>query len=185
MKELRFVSGNGTDLTVDVEGMQWVNLCGTINFPDGEVYTGPRLDGPDGGVNGFVRYDFPTVYRGVEVDDIELRFEKGAVVEAKAGRGEDFLKEMIAQDPGAKYVGEVAIGTNYRVTRGVKSILFDEKIGGSFHTALGMGYPETGNRNQSALHWDLVCDLRTGGAIFADGEQIMQSGEFLKEAWPC
>lgn len=179
-KELRFKNGNGTDLTVNIEGMQWANLCGTINFPDGEIFTGPNLNAPDGGVNGTVRYDFPTIYRGVEVDGIELTFEKGAVVEAKAARNEAFLKQMIQQDSRAKYVGEIAIGTNYAITTGVKDILFDEKIGGTFHTALGKGYPETGNTNQSALHWDLICDLRRDGTIEADGEKILENGKLLK-----
>ena len=183
-KELRFTNERGTDLVVNIEGMQWVNLCGTINFPDGEIYTGPNFSAPDGGVNGVVHYDFPSVYRGVEVDGITLTFEKGAVVEAEATRGEGFFKKMIEIDSGARYVGEIAIGTNYSVTHGVKDILFDEKIGGTFHTALGMGYPETGNRNVSALHWDLVCDLRQGGHIYADGDCIATNGQFLQSGWP-
>lgn len=183
-KELRFTSSNGTDLSVNIEGMSWVNLCGTINFPDGEIYTGPNLDAEDGGVNGFVRYDFPTVYKGVEVRDIAITFEEGAVKEATASYNEAFLHSMIEQDAGAKFVGEVAIGTNYAVTEGVKNILFDEKIGGTFHTALGMGYPQTGNTNESALHWDLVCDLRKDGVIWADGEKILEAGRFLRNDWP-
>lgn len=183
-KELHFMNGNGTDLRVNIAGMSWVNLCGTINFPDGEIYTGPNLKAEDGGVNGVVKYDFPTVYRGVEVDGIELVFEKGAVVDAKASLNEDFLLSMIEQDAGAKFVGEVAIGTNYYISSGVKDILFDEKIGGTFHTALGMGYPETGNTNESALHWDLVCDLRSDGVILADGEAIFEKGEFKFDGWP-
>lgn len=183
--ELHFTNSNGTDLRVNISGMKWANLCGTINFPDGEIYTGPNLNAPDGGVNGIVKYDFPTIYRGVEVDGIELVFEQGAVVKAKASRNEDFLRHMIEQDAGAKYVGEIALGTNYYVNTGVKDILFDEKIGGTFHTALGMGYPETGNTNQSALHWDLVCDLRNGGVVYADDEKILENGKFLKKDWPC
>jgi len=182
--ELHFINGYGTDLRVNISGMKWVNLCGTINFPDGEIYTGPNLHGSDGGVNGIVKYDFPTVYRGVEVDGIELIFERGAVVKAKASRNEDYLRSMIDQDPGAKFVGEVALGTNYCVNTGVKDILFDEKIGGTFHTALGMGYPETGNTNQSALHWDLVCDLRKDGVVYADKEKIFENGKFLFNDWP-
>jgi len=182
--ELHFKNGRGTDLRVNISGMKWVNLCGTINFPDGEVYTGPNLDASDGGVNGFVKYDFPTVYRGVEVDGIELTFENGAVVKATASRNEEFLRHMIEQDPGAKFVGEVALGTNYSIKAGVKDILFDEKIGGTFPTALGKGYPETGNTDESALHWDLVCDLRDDGEIYVDGVQIFERGQFLLEGWP-
>lgn len=183
-KELHFKNSNGTDLRVNISGMKWVNLCGTINFPDGEIYTGPNLNTEDGGVNGVVKYDFPTIYRGVEVDGIELTFKSGAVIEAKASRNEAFLHSMIELDAGAKYVGEIALGTNYCVSTGVKDILFDEKIGGTFHTALGMGYPETGNTNQSALHWDLVCDLRKNGVIYADNEKIFENGIYLKNDWP-
>lgn len=182
--ELHFVNARGTDLRVNISGMKWVNLCGTINYPDGEIYTGPNLQAIDGGVNGIVKYDFATVYRGVEVDGIELIFKNGAVTHAKASRNEAFLHRMIEQDAGAKFVGEIALGTNYSITRGVKDILFDEKIGGTFHTALGMGYPETGNTNQSALHWDLVCDLRADGIIYADGEKIFENGKYLKSNWP-
>jgi aminopeptidase len=184
-KELHFKNSNGTDLQVNISGMKWVNLCGTINFPDGEIYTGPNLSASDGGVNGIVKYDFATVYRGVEVDGIELTFERGAVIKAQASKNEAFLLHMIEQDAGAKYVGEIALGTNYYVSTGVKDILFDEKIGGTFHTALGMGYPETGNTNQSALHWDLVCDLRNNGVIYVDREKIFENGKYLKNGWPC
>lgn len=183
-KELHFKNSHGTDLRVNISGMKWVNLCGTINFPDGEIYTGPNLNAEDGGVNGIVKYDFPTIYRGVEVDGIELIFKHGAVINAKASRNETFLHRMIEQDAGAKYVGEIALGTNYCINTGVKDILFDEKIGGTFHTALGMGYPETGNINQSALHWDLVCDLRKDGVIYADDEKIFEKGVYLKSGWP-
>lgn len=183
-KELRFINDQGTDLTVNIDGMRWINCCGKRNFPDGEVFTGPNLSAPDGGVNGEAFYAFPTVFRGVEVQDIKLIFEKGAVVEAKAGKNEDFLKAMIHQDPGAKYLGEVAIATNYNIRQGTKNILFDEKIGGTFHTALGKGYPETGNCNDSALHWDLICNLRQGGKILADGQVISENGSFLNKDWP-
>lgn len=177
--ELRFQNPMGTDLRVNVSGMKWVNCCGKINFPDGEVYTGPNLKAEDGGVNGVARYSLPTLYRNTEVHNIELKFEKGAVVEAKASRGQEFLHEMIAQDPGAKYVGEIAIGTNYQMKTVTKNILFDEKFGGTFHLALGKGYPQTGNTNQSALHWDMIFDLREGGSITADGKEFYRDGQFL------
>lgn len=184
VKELRFTNEQGTDLLVNVDGMRWVNCCGKRNFPDGEVFTGPNLNAADGGTNGIAYYSFPTVYKGVEVNDIVLRFENGAVVDAKASKNEDFLKAMIQQDPGAKYLGEIAIGTNYNITNGTKNILFDEKIGGTFHSALGKGYPETGNSNESALHWDLICNLRQGGKIIADGKIISENGKFLNPEWP-
>ena len=164
--------------------MKWVNCCGRINFPDGEVYTGPNLKAADGGVNGVVRYALPTIYRNVEVHDIEIVFKNGAVVEAKASKNEAFLYEMLAQDAGAKFVGEIAIGTNYRIKQGTKNILFDEKIGGTFHLALGKGYPETGNTNESALHWDMIFDLRKGGTIYADDELVVKDGIFCQAHWP-
>lgn len=178
-KELHFVNGAGTDLKVNVDGMKWVNCCGKINFPDGEVYTGPNLNSPCGGVNGVARYSMPTVYRNVEVHDIELIFKNGAVEKANASKGESFLREMIRSDAGAKFVGEIAIGTNYHMNKITKNILFDEKFGGTFHLALGKGYPQTGNTNESALHWDIIFDLRTEGSIFADGELFFQNGKFL------
>ncbi|MBS0656131.1 MAG: aminopeptidase [Verrucomicrobia bacterium] len=178
-KELHFKNGAGTDLHVNIESMKWVNCCGKINFPDGEVYTGPNLNAPDGGVNGIARFSFPTLYRNVEARDIELVFEKGAVTRAKASKGEDFLKEMISQDPGAKFAGEIAIGTNYHMQRITKNILYDEKFGGTFHLALGKGYPQTGNTNESALHWDIIFDLRQNGSITADGELFFKNGKFL------
>ncbi len=183
-KRVRLRAANGTDLAVDVEGMKWINCCGHENFPDGEVFTGPNLKAKDGGVNGVVRYSFPAVYHGREVHDIELRFERGKVVEAKAGRGEDFLLAMLDQDDGARYLGEIAIGTNYSITDYSKNTLFDEKIGGTFHAAVGAGYPETGNSNKSGLHWDMVCDLRPGGTIEVDGEVISRDGKFVFDGWP-
>jgi aminopeptidase len=183
-RELHFQAANGTDLKVNVEGMTWVNCAGESNFPDGEVFTGPNLQAEDGGVNGVVRYSFPAVHHGRECDGIELTFEKGRVVQAKAEKGEDFLKAMLAQDEGASALGEIAVGTNYSITRYTKNTLFDEKIGGTFHAAVGEGYPETGNHNKSALHWDMVCDLRPGGTIHVDGELMSQDGVFAFDGWP-
>lgn len=192
-KQVRFESPNGTDLVVNVEGMTWINCCGHENFPDGEVFTGPNLKAKDGGVNGVVRYSFPAVYRGQEVHDIELTFEKGKVVKAVAGKGQDFLHAMLDQDKGARYLGEIAIGTNYQIQQYSKNTLFDEKIGGTFHAAVGAGYPETGNANESGLHWDMVCDLRSpkhggvesgGGTITVDGKVISRDGRFVFKDWP-
>lgn len=183
-KELRFQNYQGTDLRVNIEGMKWVNCCGRVNFPDGEVFTGPNLKALDGGVNGVARYSLPTIYRNVEIHDIELVFKNGAVTQAKASKNEAFLLEMISQDAGAKFVGEIAIGTNYHIQKCIKNILFDEKIGGTFHLALGKGYPETGNTNESALHWDIIFDLRQGGTIYADDTLIVENGKFSKPEWP-
>lgn len=181
---LHFQTPNGTDLKVNVDGMTWINCAGESNFPDGEVFTGPNLNHDSGGVNGIVRYTFPAVHNGREVHDIELTFEGGRVVDAKASKGLDFLIAMLDQDEGARSLGEIAIGTNYQVTEYTKNTLFDEKIGGTFHAAVGAGYPETGNNNQSGLHWDMVCDLRTGGTITVDGEVISRDGKFVFEGWP-
>lgn len=183
-KELHFQNKAGTDLKVNIAGMKWENCCGLFNFPDGEVFTGPNLKAANGGVNGIARFSLPTIYRNVEVHNIELVFKKGAVVQAKASKNEAFLLEMVAQDPGAKFVGEIAIGTNFRIQKCTKNILFDEKIGGTFHLALGKGYPETGNTNESALHWDMIFDLREGGTIHADGELIEENGRFVRPEWP-
>lgn len=179
-KKLRFKTAAGTDLEVNIEGMRWQNSCGKRNFPDGEVFTGPK----EGGVEGIVRYTYPAILRGTVVEDVELIFEKGVVVQASASKNEAFLHAMLDQDPGARRLGEIAIGTNYRIKKFTQNILFDEKIGGTFHAALGMGYPETGNRNKSALHWDMICDLREGGTIEADGEVISKDGKFTVDSWP-
>ncbi len=183
-KEVHFETANGTDLKVNVEDMIWVNCCGKENFPDGEVFTGPNLKAKCGGVNGIVKYSFPAVHNGREVNDIELTFEGGRVVDAKASSNQDFLIQMLDMDEGARNVGEVAIGTNYNIQQYTKNTLFDEKIGGTFHLAVGAGYPETNNANESGLHWDMVCDLRTGGTIKVDSEVISRDGVFLFEGWP-
>lgn len=175
-KELHFQTSSGTDLLVNVERMHWMNSCGKRNFPDGEVFTGPNLSAKCGGVNGVVRYTFPAIWQNTVVEDVELTFEKGEVVSAKAASNEHFLNEIIGQDAGAKRLGEIAIGTNEKISKFTQNILFDEKIGGTFHAALGMGYPETGNTNQSSLHWDMICDLREGGTIHGDGQLISQDG---------
>ena len=187
-KELRFRNDAGTDLLVNVEGMTWVNCAGHENFPDGEVFTGPNLDAADGGVNGIVHYSFPAVHHGREVHDITLTFENGRVVNAKAAKNAEFLLAMLDQDEGARRLGEIAIGTNYHVQEYTKNTLFDEKIGGTFHAAVGSGYPETGNTNTSGLHWDMVCDMRPehghGGTIEADGEVFSRDGRFVFDGWP-
>ena len=189
-RHLHFQTPLGTDLHVDVSGMTWINCDGHENFPDGEVFTGPNLNAPDdgpspGGVNGVVRFGFPAVYRGREVHDVELTLERGRVVDAKASKNLDFLVAMLDQDPAARSVGEIAIGTNYRIREHTRNILFDEKIGGTFHMAVGAGYPETGNTNTSGLHWDMICDLRGGGTITVDGEVISRDGRFVFDGWPA
>jgi len=180
VSEVRFTTPQGTDLTLGVAGRTWINCDGHENFPDGEVFTGPIEDA----TQGVVYYSFPAVHGGRECDGIRLEFRDGRVVDASATRGEEFLIAMLDQDEGACTLGEIAIGTNYSVQQYTKNTLFDEKIGGTFHAAVGAAYPETGGTNESGLHWDMVCDLRTGGQILADGKVISEGGRFVEETWP-
>jgi aminopeptidase len=173
-RELRVVA-EGTDLRLVTEGRTWIPSKGQENFPDGEVFTGPV----ETSVEGEIRFTYPGVFHAREVDDVRLRFESGEVVEATASRGQEFLREMIAMDAGARRVGEFAFGLNEGVTIFTRNTLFDEKIGGTMHLALGTAYPETGGLNRSALHWDLICDLRSGSEVFADGELVYRDGQFL------
>jgi len=165
-----------TDLTFKVGGRKWINCSGEYNFPDGEVFTAPIEDS----MSGKIRFTFPAVYSGREVDDVRLEFGKGKVIKATAAKGQDFLHAMIDMDKGARYVGEVAIGTNFGIQQFTRSILYDEKIGGTYHMALGNSYPESGGKNRSALHWDMICDLRKKGAMYADGELFFKNGKFVK-----
>jgi aminopeptidase len=160
-----------------VEGRTWIPCDGKENFPDGEVFTGPV----ETSVEGHVRFSFPAPHAGRLVRDIELRFEGGKVVEAHASEGEDFLREMLAMDEGAKRLGEFAFGMNDSVQEFTGHTLFDEKLGGTVHMALGKAYPESGGKNESALHWDLVCDLRGESEVHADGELVYRNGEFLPD----
>jgi len=175
-KTLR-VEGTDVDLRMKIAGRTFVNCCGKRNMPDGEVFTGPIEDS----VEGHVCFSYPTTYQGRKLDGVHLWFEKGKVVNVAAEKGEDFLAKTIDTDDGARYVGEFAIGTNRGITRATGNTLFDEKIGGSFHMALGRGMPETGSKNESSIHWDMVCDLRDGGSIWADDQLIYENGEFLIE----
>ena len=170
------LTGPGTDLHVSVANRIWINSGdATKNFPDGEVFTGPVEDG----VNGVVSFSFPVVTAGREIEGIVLRFKQGKVVQATATRGQEYLEAVLDTDPGARILGEFAIGTNYDIQRYSKNILFDEKIGGTVHMAIGAGYPETGNNNTSAVHWDMICDLRQGGEVRADGELLLKDGQFV------
>jgi aminopeptidase len=178
-KEVRLVAKD-TDLTFSCKGRTWENCDGRLNFPDGEVFTGPVEDS----VNGHVRFSFPAVHGGREVTDVYLEFEDGKVTTASASKGEKFLKSMIDMDAGACRLGEAAFGTNYNITQYTRNTLFDEKIGGTIHLALGMGYPETGSTNRSGLHWDMVCDMRDGGEIYVDGNLFQKNGRFLDERFP-
>jgi aminopeptidase len=174
VSQIRIVAA-GTDLEVHARGRPWLNADGRQNFPDGEVYTSPDHTK----TRGHVSFDFDAAYNGREVSGVKLWFEDGRVVREEAARGGDFLSQMLDQDEGARYLGEVAFGLNEEIQRGTKDTLFDEKIGGTFHLALGMAFPEAGGTNVSGLHWDLVCDLREGGEVYGDGELIARDGRFL------
>jgi aminopeptidase len=167
--------GPHVDLKLSIKGRTFRNSSGQHNMPDGEIYTGPVEDS----VTGWVRYTYPAVTQGREVTGIELKFEQGRVVSAKAEKNEGFLLKMLDSDEGARYVGEFAIGTNFGINRFTRNILFDEKIGGTFHMALGAGYPETGSRNTSAIHWDMICDLKQDSEILVDGDIIYRNGSFV------
>jgi aminopeptidase len=167
--------GPDTDLTLSIAGRSWVNCDGHENFPDGEIFTGPVEDS----VDGHVRFTYPACEGGREVEDVRLWFEAGKVVKATAAKNEPFLLAMLDTDEGARYLGEFAFGTNKGVQRFTKNILFDEKIGGTVHMALGSGYPETGSLNRSAIHWDMICDLRQGGEVWVDGVLWAKDGQFL------
>jgi len=170
-RELR-IEADGTDLRLSVAGRTWVNSDGRRNMPSGEVFTGPVEDSAE----GHIRFGIPSSPRGVEVAGIELEFRAGRVVGARAERGHDYLLATLDTDPGARLLGELGIGTNGGIDRPTGAILFDEKIGGTVHLALGRSYPETGGRNASAVHWDMICDLRAGGRLSADGEVIQADG---------
>ncbi len=176
VKELRIL-GPDTDLRVSVEGRTWIAADGSYNMPDGEVFTSPVEDATE----GEIRYTFPAIYHGREVEDIRLRFEGGRVVHAEAARGDDYLKTLLDMDAGASIVGEVAFGLNYEIDRFTRNILFDEKIGGTMHLALGSAFAQAGGSNTSGLHWDMICDLRADGEVYADGELVWQAGRFLHE----
>jgi aminopeptidase len=165
----------GTDLHLGIAGRRWVNSDGTHNFPSGEVFTGPVEDR----VEGHITFTFPAVYAAREVRGVQLWFEQGRVVKATAEHNEGFLHKTLDTDEGARFLGEIAFGTNYNIQRFVRNTLFDEKIGGTVHLALGNSYPETGGTNKSAIHWDLVCDLRNESEVYVDGELYQQNGRFL------
>jgi aminopeptidase len=169
------VVGQYTDLKLQVTGRKWENCDGHKNFPDGEVFTGPIEES----VNGHIRYTYPACHFGREVEDIQLQFKGGKVVKATAAKNEQFLLKMLETDKGARYVGEFAFGTNHGIQRFTKNTLFDEKIGGTIHLALGKGLPETGSKNKSAIHWDMVCDLRDGGEVRVDGTLFLKDGKIL------
>ncbi len=173
--EIRLVAED-TDLIVKVGGRKWIVDDGKKNMPGGEIFTGPIEDS----VEGTIRFTYPAIWRGIIVEDVKLEFKRGKVVNARASRGEEYLKKILETDEGAKRVGEFAFGLNYNITKFTKTILFDEKIGGTIHMALGAGYPITGSKNISAIHWDMIKDMRRG-EVYIDGDLVYKNGKFIKD----
>jgi aminopeptidase len=173
-REIR-IEAEGTDLLLNVEGRAWINSDGKRNMPSGEVFTGPL----ETSAEGVIRFRIPTSPRGVVVEDVTLELREGRVVSARAERGDAYLQATLETDPGARHLGELGIGTNFGIDRPIGQILFDEKIGGTVHLALGRSYPETGGTNESAVHWDMICDLRRGGRVSADGVPLLVDGAFV------
>ena len=173
--EIRIV-GPDTDITLRTAGRIWEPADGKKNMPDGEIFTAPIEDS----VNGRITYEFPAIYQGRQVDGITLTFKDGLIVEATAERGGDFLNTILDTDPGARRLGEIGIGTNDGIRRHTKNILFDEKMGGTVHLAVGRSYEFTGGKNQSAVHWDMVKDLRTDAALYLDGSLLQENGVFIE-----
>jgi aminopeptidase len=169
------VKSPNADLSLSIEGRTFINSDGDKNMPSGEVFTGPVEDS----VNGWVHFTYPAIYEGREVTGLKLEFKNGRVEKASAEKNQDFLLAMLDLDEGSRYLGEFAIGTNYGIQKFTGSILYDEKIGGSFHVALGAGYPEPGSQNNSQIHWDLICDVKEDSEIRVDGELLYKNGQFV------
>lgn len=174
-KQQVVVRGPNIDMTLSIADRTFINSDGKHNMPSGEIFTGPV----EASVNGWVRFTYPAIRAGVEVEGVELEFKNGKVVRATAEKNQDYLVSQLDSDAGARYLGEFAFGTNYGITRFTKSILFDEKIGGTLHMAVGAGYPETGSRNESSVHWDFICDMRQDSEVLVDGELFYKNGQFV------
>jgi aminopeptidase len=169
------LQGPNIDLELSIDGRVFINACGERNMPDGEIFTGPVEES----VNGWYRASFPSIVQGRAVEGIELKFEDGKVIGASAAKNEDLLHTMLDSDARSRYLGEFAIGTNFGIQQFTGSILFDEKIGGTVHVAIGAGYPDTGSVNKSSVHWDMICDMRKDSTIHVDGELFYQDGQFV------
>lgn len=174
IKELHIVADK-TDITFNVEGRKWISCSGLNNYPDGEVFTSPV----ENGINGEIYFDFPQNYRGSSAHDVHLWIENGLIVKAEASSGQEFLNAMINMDEGSHGIGEIAFGTNSEIQDVTGNILFDEKIGGAIHMAVGASYPETGGKNVSGLHWDMIKNMKNNSKVYADGNLIYENGKFL------
>lgn len=175
-KESLHIISKETDIKVGIKGRKWINCDGKANFPDGEIFTSPI----EKDINGHICFSFPGIFAGKEIEEIRLEVKDGKVVKATALKGEDLLNSLLQTDEGASFFGEVAIGTNYGIQKFTKNMLFDEKIGGTVHMAIGDSMPEAGGKNTSTIHWDMLCDMREGGKIYADGELFYENGKFIE-----
>ncbi len=174
-KDKVHVRGPNIDLALSIKDRTFINADGKKNMPDGEIFTGPVEES----VHGWVRFTYPAIHGGMEVDKVEFQFYDGQISKATAVKNQEYLLSQLDTDAGARYLGEFAFDTNYGISRFSKNILFDEKIGGTLHLAVGAGYPETGSKNESAIHWDFICDMREDSEIIVDGELFYQNGEFV------
>jgi aminopeptidase len=168
------IQGKDVDLRLSLGGRSFLGASGKLNFPDGEIYTSPV----EASADGWVRFAYPCIYDGREVIDVELWFEEGKIVKEKAAKGQEFLTALLDTDPGARYLGELGIGTNYHIPRFTKNMLFDEKLGGTIHLAVGGGFPEVGGKNESGVHWDMLCDMAQS-EMRLDGELFYKDGKFV------
>jgi len=173
-KENIHYKSSDVDVKFSTKGRVWLNSAGTNNMPSGEVFSSPVEDS----VNGKVRFSYPGIFMGQEIEDIVLEIKDGLVVSWDAKQGKDLLDRVFEID-GARRFGEVAVGMNHGIKKFTKNMLFDEKIGGTIHMAVGASYPETGGKNESSIHWDLLADMSKDGEIFADGEKIYENGHFI------
>lgn len=169
------IVSEGTDIMVGIKGRKWINCDGKQNFPDGEIFTSPL----ENNINGYITFSFPGIFAGRQIEGIKLEVKDGKVINATAKKGEELLKSLLETDEGSSFFGEVAIGTNYGIKDFTSNMLFDEKIGGTVHMAIGDSMPEAGGKNKSSLHWDMLCDMRNGGKIYADGELFYENGKFI------
>lgn len=169
------IVSEGTDIMIGINGRKWINCDGKQNFPDGEIFTSPL----ENNINGYITFSFPGIFAGRQIEGIKLEVKDGKVINAGAKKGEELLKSLLETDEGSSFFGEVAIGTNYGIKDFTSNMLFDEKIGGTVHMAIGDSMPEAGGKNKSSLHWDMLCDMRNGGKIYADGELFYENGKFI------
>ncbi len=173
-KDQMLIQGKDVDLRLALGGRAFMGASGKENFPDGEIYTSPVEES----ANGWIRFAYPCIYDGREVVDVELWFEDGKIVKEKAAKGQEFLTALLDTDPGSRYLGELGIGTNYQIPRFTKNMLFDEKLGGTIHLAVGGGFPEVGGKNESGVHWDMLCDMAQS-EMRLDGVLFYKDGKFV------